>query len=61
VHSRTGFADLYGTHDVGVLYAFAIPGLAKEARDRSAVLAQLLPQHLYGNGSMICVLGTEDG
>jgi hypothetical protein len=61
VHSRTGFADLNGTHDVGVLDPLTIAGLAKETRNRRSVLAKLLAQHLDGNGSMFCVLGAEDG
>jgi hypothetical protein len=44
-----------------VLHPLAVSRLAEKPRNRGAVLPQLFAEDLHGNGSVVGVLGTEDG
>src|SRR5215472_9065037 len=61
MHARTGLTDLDRAHDVRMLDPFAVTRFAEEPSNCSPILAELLAQDLYGDRSMIRVLGAENG
>src|SRR4051812_23337767 len=60
VHTRCGFADLNGLHDIWMLYAFSVACFAHKSGNSRFVLAKFLAQDLDGNDSMGGVLSAED-
>ncbi len=60
VQPRSRFADLDRPYDIGVRYSRPVGRLAHEARDGSAIVSQLLAQHLHGDGAVFWMFGAID-
>jgi hypothetical protein len=53
------FANFECLHDVGMVYALAIPGLAHEPGNGGPILAQLFAQHFHGDDAVCGMFGAK--